>query len=319
MRKTWIGWCVGLLALGALAWIGFADEAAPTLTVVKGDQAFVYTVDDLAEMDVITAPGTFTKSTGTEYAATYTGVPLMTLIGNVPAENTVRVTATDGYSMNYAVEMLADRSEGVWILAYEENGVPLAEDVGPFRVVMVGEDNPNFTSSLSAKMVATIEVLGVYEPYALTVRGAVERVFERPELEAGIGCPCHTATVSVTSKGETHTYTGLPLWRLVAYADDDAFPPADEGIHYNDEDFSDALAATGYEITLVASDGYAQTVAADLIARDDRFVVAFKKDGVFLDPEDNGYMRFVYDDSVVLPDGVSLKSVKFLLEILLGL
>ncbi len=60
-------------------------------------------------------------------------------------------------------------------------------------------------------------------------------------------------------------------------------------------------------------------MSSSLIARDDRFVVAFKRDGVFLDASKDGYMRFVYDDSVVLPEGVTLKSVKFLAEIDLGL
>jgi hypothetical protein len=68
---------------------------------------------------------------------------------------------------------------------------------------------------------------------------------------------------------------------------------------------------------LTASDGYSQTVPLSLIARDDRFIVAFKKDGAFLDAAKDGAMRFLFDDSVVLPEGVSLKSVKFLASIAL--
>jgi len=306
---------------GSLAVLGHADDANPEAiaTVVRGDHSRSYTIEDLERLDTVTAQGTFTRSSGTEYTATYTGVPVSALIGNVAAEATVRVTATDGYSMNYQAGMLLDPSEGIWILAYKENGAPFDEDTGPFRIVQVGEETPHFTSALSAKMVATIEVLGTYEPYTLTVVGVVTRVFTREELEAGNGCPCHTATVSVTSKGETHAYTGLPLWRLVAYVDDEAFPPADKGIHYEDEDFSDASAANAYEIALVAADGYAQTVSSSLVARDDRFLVAFKRDGAFLDPESDGFMRFVYDDAVELPEGGGLRSVKFLTEILLNL
>jgi len=299
-----------------------APAGAPTgvlLTVVKGDSPIGYTLDDLEALDVLTAPGTFTNSAGVDYTATYTGVPLTTLIGNIPADTTVRVTASDGYSMNYAAGMLADRSEGTWILAFKENGEVMPLDPGYLRIVEVGKDNPHFTSSLSARMVETIEVLGTYEAYTLRMTGAVDRTFTRGELEAGAGCPCHTATVTVTSKGETHTYTGLPLWRLVAYVDDDVYPAADEGIHYNDSDFNDALAATDYEITLTASDGYTQTLLSSWIARDDRFIVAFMEDGSFLDPSADGYVRFVYDDSVALPEGVRLKSVKFLTQISLGL
>ena len=299
-----------------------ADPSPPEgvlLTLGKGETTLEYTVSDLEALDVVTAPGTFTNSAGVDYTATYTGVPLMTLVGNVPVDATVRVTASDGYSMNYAVEMLADRSEGDWILAFQENGGYMPLDPGYLRIVQVGEENPHFTSSLSARMVKKIEVLGTYEPYSLRVAGAIERIFSREELEAGVGCPCHTSTVSVTSKGETHTYTGLPLWRLIAYVDDDIYPAAELGIHYNDEDLNDTLATTGYEVTLVASDGYTQTATSDLIARDDRFVVAFKADGVFLDPENHGYMRFVYDDSVELPEGMRLRSVKFLAEITIDL
>lgn len=289
------------------------------LTVTRGETSLAYTLDEVEELESLSGHGTFTTSTNAEYTASYVGVPMTTLIGNVSGEATIRVTAADGYSMNYLAEMFQDTSEGTWILAYKENGEYMPFDPGTFRIVQVGEDTPHFPSSLSAKMVVLIEILGVYEDYSLRIEGAIERVFSRGELESGIGCPCHTSIVSVTSKGVTSEYAGLPLWRLLAYVDDQVFPLAEDGIHYNDGDFNDALAETGYSIDLVASDGYTQTVTSDLIARDDRFIVAFKKDGLFLDPESNGYMRFVFDDSVELPDELNLRSVKFLAEILLDL
>ncbi|MBN1857921.1 hypothetical protein JW848_01810 [Candidatus Bipolaricaulota bacterium] len=300
-----------------------AAQAAPPptaddeilLSVIHGDVTLDYTRFDLRQLEQIEAAGTFTNSAGIDYTATYTGVPMSTFIGNVPGDATIRVTASDGYSMNYEAEMLLDTSVGVWVLAYMENGETMPFDPGPLRIVQIGDPIPHFPSSLSARMVVGIEVLGAYEPYTLETIGAVERTFTRSELEAGIGCPCHTSTVTVTSKGETHTYTGLPLWRLVAFVDDDVFPALEEGLHYNDTDFSDAAAASGYTVALIADDDYTQEVSSDLIARDDRFVVAFKKDGVFLEPDSDGFMRFVYDDSVELPAGISLRSVKFLARI----
>jgi len=307
-------------ALPELAAESAAEEISPPpegilLSVEKNGVLAEYTLADLEQLEVITAQGTFTNSAGVDYTATYTGVPLTTLIGNLSKDATVRVTASDGYSMNYPVEMLTDCSEGAWILAFKENGEHMPLDPGYLRIVQIGENNPHFVSSLSARMVERIEILGVYEEYTLLLKGAVERLFARGELEAGIGCPCHTATVTSTSKGEAHTYTGLPLWRLIAYVDDGVYPDAELGTHYNDEDFNDDLAAQNYTITLTASDGYAQTVASTLIARDDRFIVAFKKDGVFLDPAADGYMRFTYDDSVELPEGMRPKPVRFLAEI----
>jgi len=291
------------------------ETAGAFIDLVKGGETRRLECEDLKAMTTITGAGTFTNSIGEDHSATYTGVPLASLIGNVSTDATICVTASDGYAMNYEAGMVLDRSEGTWILAYYENGEPLDESKGPFRIVLVGENNPDFESALSAKMVRQIEILGTYEEYTLLLAGAVERLFARGELEAGVGCSCHTATVSVTSKGETKTYTGIPLWRLLGWVDDEVFPVEDLGIHYDDEDFNDTLAAGAYTITLLAADGYSQSVTSDLIARDDRFIVAFKADGVFLDAESNGYMRFVYDSSVELPEGVSLKSVKSLAEI----
>jgi hypothetical protein len=285
------------------------------LTVVAGERSTSYTITDLEELDIVTAEGTFTNTIGVDYTATYTGIPIATLIGNVPVDTTILVTAADGYSMNYEAGMFLDRSEGTWILAYKENGFYMPYDPGPLRIVLIGEDNPRFEGAISAKMVTRIDILGAYEDYSLLMHGAITRAFSRAELESGVGCPCHTSTVTVTSKGETHTYTGLPLWRLIAYVDDDRAPGPEQGIHYDDEDFNDALASSGYTITLVAEDGYTQSVSSQLIAHDDRFIVAFKQDGLFLDPAKSGYMRFVYDDSVLFPAGTSLRSVKFLSSI----
>ncbi len=285
------------------------------LTVVRGGETFSYTMADLESFGSITAPGTFTNSAGVDYTATYTGVPFDALVGNAPSDGTIRVTASDGYAMNYPVSQLFDRSAGTWVLAYKENDWYMPLDPGYLRIVEIGAANPHFTSSLSARMVTKIEVLGEYTAYTLTVSGETTRVFTRGELEAGIGCPCHTATVTTTMKGVTATYSGLPLWRLLAYVDGGSAPAAEQGIHYDDADFSDALVVTGYNVVLTASDGYTQTAPASVIAHDDRFIVAFKKSGEFLDPAAEGAMRFVYDDSVVFPEGVSLKSVKSLSSI----
>jgi hypothetical protein len=108
---------------------------------------------------------------------------------------------------------------------------------------------------------------------------------------------------------------GLPLWRLLAYVDGGTAPSPEQGIHYDDVDFNDAWAAEGYTVVLTATDGYSQSIPAHVVARDDRFIVAFKRDGNFLDAEADGSMRFVFDASVVLPEGVSVKSVKFLASV----
>lgn len=307
---------LGSVQVGAVESEGV--EGAAIVTVVRGEGAMIFDLDGIEALDAVTGPGTYTDSTGVDTTATYTGVPMATLLGNVPEDATVRVTASDGYSMNYVAGMFLDRSEGTWVLAYKENGIYMPFDPGYFRIVQIGDDNPHFSSSLSARMVERIEVLGEYEPYTLTLIGAATRVFDRGELERGIGCPCHTATVTSTFKGAAASYSGLPLWRLIGYVDDAVFPSAELGIHYNDGDFNEALAAGDYTITLVAADGYTQTVLSSWIAGDDRFIVAFKCDGSFLGPATDGAMRFTFDDSVEFTEGMTPRPVKFLVEIRLG-
>ena len=107
--------------------------------------------------------------------------------------------------MNYPVSQLLDVSAGTWVLAYKENGWYMPLDPGYLRIVQVGDADPHFTSSLSARMVERIEVLGEYTAYTLTVSGETTRVFTRGELEAGIGCPCHTSTVTTTMKASMPT------------------------------------------------------------------------------------------------------------------
>jgi hypothetical protein len=287
-----------------------------TLTVAAPEER-TYTLGELETSYVaVTGLGTYTTSAGRDVTYTWTGIPLVDLIGSRPADTEVELVAADGYRMPYRYGDLSD-AEGVWSLAFKQDGKYMPFDPGYFRMVKIGPENPHFESSRSARMVVRVEVHGIYEPYTLRLSGAVERTFSREELEAGVGCPCHTSTVTSTSKGETHTYTGLPLWRLLAYVDDERFPPAERGIFYDDADFNDKLAQAGYLIEIRAADGYSQTISSTVVAHDDRFIIALKRDGRFLTAEEGGPLLFVWDDSAPAPDG--LKKVKWVAEIVLNL
>lgn len=287
-----------------------------TLTVAAPEEQ-TYTLGWLETNYVaVTGVGTYTTSAGREVTSSWTGIPLVDLIGAWPADTEVELVAADGYRMPYRYGDLSD-GEGTWILAFKQDGNYMPFDPGYFRMVKVGPGVPHFESARSAKMVERVEVHGVYKPYTLRLAGAVERTFTREELEAGVGCPCHASTVVATSKGETHTYTGFPLWRLLAYVDDGRFPAPERGIFYNDADFNDALAQAGYPIELQAVDGFSQTISSTLVSHDDRFLIALKRDGQFLAKEDGGPLLFVWDDSAPAPD--DLRKVKWVTEIVLFL
>ncbi|MGC9529999.1 MAG: hypothetical protein ACP5G2_05195 [Candidatus Bipolaricaulaceae bacterium] len=291
---------------------GWVEEA--TLKVGDGEEQ-IYTLPELETTFVsLTQAGSYTTSTGREVTACWTGIPVTTLLGNLPADTQVEVVAADGYRMRYVYGELED-GEGKWILAFKRDGEYLPVDPGYFRLVKVGPGVPQFEGARSARMVTQLLAGGPYAEYQLRMEGAVERVFDRRELEAGAGCPCHTATVTFTRKGEEHTYTGFPLWRLVAYVDDDRAPPVERGIYYAEEHFNQALALSGYSVEIRAADGFAQTLPSAVVAGNDRFIIALKGDGQYLTCEQGGPLLFVWDDSAPAPAG--LRKVKWVTEIVL--
>lgn len=256
----------------------------------------------MARYMAVSGRGRYVTTTERMVERSYEGIPLVDLLGAWPEDATVEVVAADGYRMRHRYGDLVD-AEGTWVLAFRADGSYLPLDVGPLRMVKVGPEVPRFEGALSAKMVVALEVRGPYVGYSLTLSGARMRVFDRGELEAGAACPCHTATVHVTRNGATLAYTGLPLWRLLAYVDDALYPPAERGIHYEDSHFNDALAADGYTVKIRGADGSTQHMPVEFVARDDRYIIALKEDGRFLGDE-AGPLAFVWDEDAPAPEGL---------------
>ncbi|MCS7240567.1 MAG: molybdopterin-dependent oxidoreductase [Candidatus Bipolaricaulota bacterium] len=288
------------------------EQATLTLATPEGERTFT-----LAELETtfvaLTYPGSYIRSSGEKVTAVWTGIPLCDLLGNWPADTEIEVVAADGYRMRYRYGALQD-AEGIWLLAFKQDGKYLPFNPGYFRLVKAGPGNPSFQSAASARMVARIEVRGEYRPYSLSLHGAREHVFSRWDLEAGIACPCHARVVTSTHKGETHVYAGIPLWRLLAYVDDATFPPG-AGLKYDDAAFNWELAKSGYLVEIRAADGFSQVIPSSFLAGEDRFILALKVDGRFLREDEGGPLLFVWDDSVALPAG--LKRVKWVTEILI--
>ncbi len=74
------------------------------------------------------------------------------------------------------------------------------------------------------------------------------------------------------SKGRT--WEGLPLWLLCGWMDD-------ENSH-SEGAYNDALAAAGYNITIIASDGCSVTLNSTIVARNDNIIIANKLNGTVL-------------------------------------
>lgn len=293
--------------------VGVWPEAA-TVTLVTPAGARTLNLAELETTFVsLTYPGSYVRSSGERVTALWTGIPLPDLLGNWPAETEIEVVAADGYRMRYRYGALQD-AEGVWLLAFKQDGKYLPFNPGYFRLVRAGPGNPTFPSGASARMVVRLEVRGEYRPYTLRLSGARTHEFSRWDLELGVACPCRARTVTATHKGETRTYTGIPLWRLLAYVDDEV-APAGPGLRYEDAAFNGALARGEYLVEIRAADGFSQVIPSSYLAGEDRFLLALKVDGRFLGEAEGGPLLFVWDDGVPAP--VGLKRVKWVTEIVL--
>lgn len=85
-----------------------------------------------------------------------------------------------------------------------------------------------------------IEILGGVKEWNLTLRGAITEVMARSTFESGVGCH----GISWTDD-KNQTWRGMPLWLLAGWVDD-----------VDEHDFNDTLADKGYNVTVIASDGY---------------------------------------------------------------
>jgi len=255
-----------------------------------------YTLRDLVTRhEVIVGRGVYVPAIGEKVEREWAGVPLSAVLGSWPNDAQVEAVADDGYRMLYSYGELED-ADGRWVLAFMEDGEYMPFDPGFFRMVKVGPEAPRFEAARSGKMLVRVQVDGVYEPYSLRLEGHVERELPREVLEAGVGCPCKAYSVHPEGpNGEEDLYTGLPLWRLVAYVDDDRYPPEERGIHYDDEHFNDQLAEQGYTVVIEGREGQRAEVPSHVLARDDRYVLALKLEERFLSPEDGGPVMFVWD------------------------
>jgi DMSO/TMAO reductase YedYZ molybdopterin-dependent catalytic subunit len=116
--------------------------------------------------------------------------------------------------------------------------------------------------------------------WTLRLSGAKELTVTKDEFEEALACSA-SHRVSWTDE-DGNEWGGMPLWLLVALVDDDA----DEGpYHYN---FNDELAAQGYEVNVVAGDGWKATLDSADIARNDGYIVANTLNGKPLPSETPG-------------------------------
>ena len=139
------------------------------------------------------------------------------------------------------------------------------------------------SNGLSIKYISEIAIYQQAPPqWNLELVGAISDDVSQTEFENGVAC--HGAA-TWTDPSTSDNWTGLPLWLLVGWVDDD-------NIHGPDA-FNDALAASGdYSVKVIASDGYSKTFASTLVANNNNIIVANEMNGASL-PESYYPLRLV--------------------------
>ena len=291
------------LGLGSLP-----EEPEFVLTFEAGEMEEGFTIAELEKTPYyVEGTGSYTTSAGTKYTHTYGGVRFTALLGRyvgLSPDTQITVVASDGYEMSYSGEQLLDAGDGEWILAFKQDGEYLPPDPGYVRTVKIGPGNPNIDGHLSARMVERVVVSGTaFRPFELVIDGKRRSVLDRQTVQSGVSC--HERTVAHKDKktGAVTAYTGIPVWRLIAYADDPILVP-----HGQDKSiisYDSAAAEAGYGVTIEAADGFSRTLDSRELHMNDDVILALYREGEEL-PDREAPLILVWDqDAETVPENIT--------------
>jgi hypothetical protein len=275
------------------------------LTVVNGTQTKSYSLAEVKALPSISGWAGQISSTGTITGPyQYKGVAMSELlkaVGGVTENNAVRVSAKDGYTMTLSYKQITegnfttiDSSSGKEVapegkltvfVAYQEDGSSLSDKIGPLRLGIMTSKTQVTEGHWWIKWTEKIEVIATEAPWELKLEGAITESIDKSTFESCAAIGCHGEK---WTDDQGRVWEGVPLWYFAGRVDDV------KDTHKGDA-FSDALADQGYEMHLVASDGYMVKYISTEMKRNDKIIVAFKRDGVPL-PENQWPLRVVGDN-----------------------
>jgi hypothetical protein len=227
---------------------------------------------------------------------------LCELVGGMQAGDTVRVQAADGYGNDrfpYSNVYNPDPQQGKMVVCWY-NGAPEEGSPGYVPTFTMGMLLAFFTSVPSAegklvfgnqdmreclpeniwhwnsgfpsvnglynKWVSNITIYtGATPDWSLQLNGARNQEIPRAEFENGQGASCHGSTKYTDGAG---TWSGLPLWMLIAFVDDTT-------VLHGEGSFNDILAAASYDVKVIGADG-SYTFSSSQIARHNDIILANK-------------------------------------------
>ena len=235
---------------------------------------------------------------------------LCDLVGGVPEGGEIELVASDGYEakLNYTnlYAPLDRQGEAIVVWWTERQGYVPAYGDGPrlffntpdgifgaddMRTCLAEEywhyywaDDIQYPSAagVSNKNIATIEIHpGAREDWNLVLTGAITDTVSRSYFESGKACAMgmHSAT---WTDGDDMVWSGMPLWLLCGWVDDDNKHSA------GTDPFRDDLADAGYNVTVIdygpdgikgTDDDFSTTFNSSFVARNNDIIVADEING----------------------------------------
>ena len=292
-----------IVAAGVIGWQLYAylqpqEPQGPSMNLPQANLKLVAlngteTVLDnstIAELSSCEYKGGFMTSAGSiKGVGNYTGIPitvLCDLVGGLNSSTSLRVTASDDYSMVFTYDQTMgdfvtfDPSTGdevqndqslIMVLAYFFEGEPLPQSDGPLRLVVVGPEGLITEGHNWVKCVVKIEIRPAIIDWTLTLDGVLNEALDRATFESGANC--HPAS---WTDSEDQEWTGIPLWLLVGRVDD-------MNVHQTNETykaFNRTLADQGYNVSVIAADGYKIELNSTRVKLNNDIIVANELDGI---------------------------------------
>jgi len=275
-----------LVATEAPTEVPTEEPGEPVLTLEGLTETKTFTLAELKALPSAEGQAGFISSTGKiTTPRLYKGVlltELARLVGADSSEMGIQLIASDGYSMTFSYDQVANGDFITYdpatgdeiadvgalqaILAYEVDGQPLdAERDGILRLMVISKENNQVVDGhWSVKFVETMSIKPLVEDWVLTLEGAITDTIDRGSYESCSTGSCHPATWTDDS---AQTWAGTPLYILVGRVDDEN--------KHDDGAFNKDLADAGYTVDIIASDGYTVTLDSTRIKNNMNLLVAY--------------------------------------------
>lgn len=263
------------------------EPAVPVLEIIGLTETKSLTMEEVKALPVTEGYAGMKSSTGKiTPPVKFKGVALKDLaefIGGMDETTGFNAVAEDGYSITYSYDQIQngtfvayDPATGTElknpvkltaILAYEADGKPLdPKQDGVLRLAIVSEELNQVTDGhWAVKWITTFEVKNMGAEWSLQLDGAISKPIDRVSIESCGAPQCHGTS---WTDDKAQEWVGVPLYLFVGSVDDE--------IEHEGPAFNDALADAGYNVDVVAADGYTVTFDALRVKRNKDILVAYK-------------------------------------------